>query len=138
MQDMNEETVELLRRTLRAIEPWSNQFVVVGGWAMQLYRYLDGADASVEVDHTKDVDIAVMSASQFPAALPGQLARAGLVPIRSRSTHPPVTYFQARERGEQELAPEYVEFLVPQVGADERSTIEINAGLARKASATST
>ncbi|HVI02771.1 MAG TPA: GSU2403 family nucleotidyltransferase fold protein [Enhygromyxa sp.] len=129
MKEMNEEALELLRRTLRAIQPWPDQFVVVGGWAMQLYRYLEGADASVAVDHTKDVDIAVLTSSRFPPALSNQLASAGLVPIRSRSTQPPVTYFQARERGEHELAPEYVEFLVPQVGADDRSTIEIAAGV---------
>jgi hypothetical protein len=59
MPALDDEVLELLRRTLRGLEPWSGQFVVVGGWAMQLYRYLDGADSSVDVDPTKDVDIAV-------------------------------------------------------------------------------
>lgn len=129
MTQSDDDVLELLRRTLQAIEPWSGQFVVVGGWAMQLYRYLEGADASVAVDHTKDVDIAVLASSRFPVALPDKLALAGLVPIRSRATQPPVTYFQARERGDQELAPAYVEFLVPQIGADDRPAVEIAAGI---------
>lgn len=93
MKQMNEAALELLRRTLRAIEPWSDRFVVVGGWAVQLYRYLDGADANVEVHHTNDVDIAVTPVPRLPIDLSVQLVNEGLQPVRWRS--PPVTYFQA-------------------------------------------
>jgi hypothetical protein len=129
MRQLDDEVLELLRRTLQGLAPWSDRFVVVGGWAMQLYRYLEGADPSVAVDPTRDVDIAVFARSKFPAALVDHLEQAGLVRIRSRSTQPPVTFFQVREHGEHELAPAYVEFLVPQVGADDRAAVEIAQGI---------
>jgi hypothetical protein len=129
MDAINEEALELLRSALRALEPWPDRFVVVGGWAMQIYRYLDGADSSVAVAHTKDVDIAVASRTTLSNELPRSLQAEGFIAVRSRATEPAKTYFQAERHGDDELAQEHLEFLVPLVGGSDRHTVEIAPGV---------
>lgn len=75
--DFDEDAKKLLQRSLGALEPWANDVVLIGGWAMQVFRYIDGADASVEIQHTRDVDIASDGALVPPADLvrPSRLPR---------------------------------------------------------------
>lgn len=58
---MDERALRLLRRVLDAIGEDSSKIVVVGGWAIQLYRYLDRANVTVEIQPTLDIDLAVRS-----------------------------------------------------------------------------
>jgi hypothetical protein len=107
----------LLCRTLRALEPWSDQVVLIGGWAMQLYRYLDGADSNVDVVLTKDVDFAVAKPLADADELGARLEREQLTRIWSRTTEPAITYFQNAELGSTDLGPSYAEFLTPLHGS---------------------
>ncbi len=84
---------------------------------MQLYRYLEDADSSVDVALTEDVDFAVPKRLESTGELRRRLADHGLVRIPSRATDPPITYFQVAEYGSENLAPTYVEFLTPLVGS---------------------
>lgn len=129
MKEMNDEALQLLRATLIAVEPWADQFVVIGGWAMQLYRYLADADSGVTVHHTNDIDIAVTIPRRPFEHLPDRLRAQGLVAVRSRATKPATTIYQAERHGSDDRAPEYVEFLVPQIGADKRDAVEIAPGV---------
>lgn len=88
-----DDVTELLRRTLRAIEPWSDAIVLIGGWAIQMYRYAEWADSDVDIVLTEDVDFAVPKQLESTGELNRRLTDQGLVRIASRATSPPITYF---------------------------------------------
>ena len=130
-QEPEEEALELLRRSTLALEQWRDDYVLVGGWAMQLFRELDGMDADVEVQRTLDVDIAVDSS--LGDELRERLMQTRLTAIPSRSTSPPITRFQRVERGDQELAPVHLEFLVPMRGKGSNGVENIGPGIGAQA-----
>lgn len=119
--DADDDVTELLRRTLRAIEPWSDEIVLIGGWAIQMYRYAEWADSNVDIVLTEDVDFAVPKQLESTGELNRRLMDQGLVRIASRATNPAITYFQIAEHGSEDLAPSYVEFLTPFIGPSQYS-----------------
>ncbi len=125
--------LDLFVRLARALEPWLDQVVIIGGWAQRLYRLHPQAQ---ELDYaplmTLDSDVAV------PATLPARpqnirerLLANGFNEEFFRDDRPPATHYRLGN----EPGGFYAEFLTSLAGSDydrmnkRRATVEI-AGVA--------
>lgn len=137
---------DFLRYALQAVAPYLDQLVLVGGFAVRLYRFHPRA-APTDVDPllTFDADFAAPATLRVAAGrgLSELVAAAGLDPQLSADHNPPVMKFFPRIAGASPRAtPEdqyCVEFLTPLVGrrADRQGaelvTREIQPGIAAQA-----
>lgn len=134
---------EFLGYVLRAIAPYLDTLVLVGGFAVSLYR-LHPRAARTEIPHlyTFDADFAVPPEVRIKAgrSLSVLMAAAGLEPRFFGDSVPPVMkFFPGRAEADAEAAARdqyYVEFLTPLIGpATDRAgraiaTKEIQKGVA--------
>lgn len=118
-----------LLTTLRALEPYLDDVVVVGGWVPTLYRRYGGVPARHPALLTRDIDVAV------PATLPRRgrpsvdqlLCRAGYEPRVLGSEMGAVTKYELQSPTTE------VEFLVPEVGPPGPPSRAVQEGLTAQA-----
>lgn len=114
----------------RAIEPYGEHVVLVGGFAAWLYRFIGTHRCDGPHLFTLDIDYAVPTT--LPPDLPSlarTLARSGFVSLRSRDQDPPVMIFQHHRWGNQKKAPIFVEFLAPLTGGRSARVTKVEPSL---------
>lgn len=117
MSDRDEMLGEL-RRVVDALGSYRDDVVLAGGFVPLVYRQSapfepppHGALLSGDIDLTVPENLAVRE-----RRLKDCLEDADFVVVLSRSTEPPIHYYQRREHGESSLARYHVEFLAPLKG----------------------
>lgn len=126
-----------LRRIVEALGPYREDAVFAGGFVPLIYREARLYDQTRYAPLLSgDIDI-TMAASlpERDRGLREYLDEHGYVVVLSRSTEPPVHYYQPTEHGQESLAPLHVEFLAPLTGpgterdGSPRSPAEIQKGV---------
>lgn len=90
----------VLTGALRALGPYIDQVVVVGGWVPYLYAAYERASASSVLLRTRDVDLAVpRTVPRHSKSINQQLEEAGFVCEFRSLGAPPVTAYVGRHQG---------------------------------------
>lgn len=102
-------------RLIRALRPWLDHLVIVGGWAHRLHRLhpLAGTPTYAPL-RTRDVDLALSQRAPLDGDIRGALEAAGFTPEYSGENRPPVTQYALSG----DDAGFYAEFLVPLQGGE--------------------
>lgn len=115
-------------RLLDALRPWTNQLVIVGGWAHRLHRFHPLAHPpTYEAIRTKDADLAFSSSAALEGDIAAALKNASFVEELSSGDMPPVTQYRlgADDGGF------YAEFLTPLRGSGTKRSGRPDATLAK-------
>jgi hypothetical protein len=101
-------------RLLDALHPWTDQLVIVGGWAHRLHRFHPLAHPpTYEAIRTKDADLAFSSSAPIDGDIAAALKNASFVEELSGEEMPPVTQYRLGTDDEGFFA----EFLTPLHGS---------------------
>ena len=115
-------------RLLDALRPWTNQLVIVGGWAHRLHRLHPLAHPpTYEAIRTKDADLAFSSSAPLEGDIAAALKNASFVEELSGEEMPPVTQYRlgADDKGF------FAEFLTPLQGSGTKRSGRSDATLAK-------
>lgn len=106
--------LDAFARLVRALSPWREQLVLVGGWAHRLYRFhpLAGAPGYPTL-LTRDTDLVFADRAQLEGDIKSALAAAGFSEEFSSDDRPPVTHYVLGG----DDAGFYAEFLTPLQGS---------------------
>jgi hypothetical protein len=118
------------RHLVLALQPFSNDLVIVGGWAHRLYRYMPQAIIPPhEPLFTIDTDIAIPSDAHLSEkAIDERLRAHGFIEEFSSDDHPPVTHYRLGD----EDSGFYAEFLTPLAGSPKQHTTELGGVVAQR------
>ena len=115
-------------RLLDALRPWTNQLVIVGGWAHRLHRFHPLAHPpAYEAIRTKDADLAFSSSAPLEGDIAAALRNASFVEELSGEDTPPVTQYRLGADDEGFFA----EFLTPLQGSGTKRSGRPDATLAK-------
>ncbi len=105
---------EALAKLLKALRPWLNQLVIVGGWAHRLYRLHERANPPrYQPLRTRDADVAFSLTSPLVGDIRAALEAEGFQQEFSGEATPPITQYSL----EKEDHGFYAEFLTPLHGS---------------------
>ncbi len=103
------EDLSHLLRLLRALEPFLDRILIIGGWAHRLYRFDRVIVPPYEPIYTVDTDVALRRDAAGSDALLTRLREHGFVEEFRGEDRPPVTHYHLGESS----SDYYVEFLTP-------------------------
>jgi hypothetical protein len=128
---MTSETADrtLLVTALKALGPYLDDVVLVGGWAFRLYAQRVAANSELIALATHDADLALpRMLARRPQTLRESLEAGGFTPEYSGDQSPPVSHFVLDSAG----VDFYVEFLVAETGRPAAPTVSISGVTAQR------
>ncbi len=106
MAELDAQALEDLKTVFRALAPYLDQLVVVGGWAAWLYRYLPGTRPGPTPLLTQDVDIALDPPyAQVAEPIAERMAAHGLIVRYAGGGRVPVTDAPGHAAAAVQMAP---------------------------------